>query len=411
MEDAMTVSGTFTVEQISEEYSGTKYDRIPATILKKIGAADALVLLKKLRSSEHHLSERIGYAKDRQETLRLLLKPDFVNARDASVDPINLQAPVFGDKVDSILIGSWYVKHGNTTFRFCGHCEYASWWSGGKVGCQLNPSRMEDEGSLFDAPCKIRPMLMRETQNRIAEFEKAIDMRKMQRDIVRENIRLVQQCIPEAPRIPLAYSDRNFQHFAYGDRVWVYLFSPIFGKSVNHWTPATVIAAGRDFDKIKVALDRPLVKKADVRYSGTPPAWRARAWEIYRNTPFILHAWEFAYFANADSTHVPVDECIGEWTYGWPLYDRFSGTSIDPDRVAFLASFRGVHKHIAGVAPGKRLMSVDEALRVLEITAVPKNVEDLLKVYRGREFFGTAKNRRAKDTLLIRIIGTTSTAD
>lgn len=392
-----------TIDDLAAYAAGSQPSPLSKKDVMHLGEADMRVLVARLRQSEASASERIGYGYGRQGDLKLLLDADRQALIDLAVDVKNLQAPVFGGNVpDSLWIGTRFQYPGHTTFRYCGHCEYASSFSARGVTCRFDPKGLEG-GVPFASECSVIRWPKKRIVERLSAITKEIEREKVRREIIRTNIRFLQGRLPEAPKKPIDFRERR-KHFNFGDRVRVYAYSSVFGRARNTWVPATVVATANGNEKVRVVCDERIISKRNERDDEVPEDWTRHSWGVYQRSPFILLEGEFAHFQEERKAF---DSWLGEdWL--WHLYDEASNTSYEPGRETFIAAFFDPREHRR---PRKslRMMSADEARALLGFESDPTDPKTVAAAYRSRLATGDEPTlRRAKDTLLTRIYGTKS---
>ncbi len=395
-------TGIFTVEHLSRDESDSTPRLLNEKDVAHVGADDLRVVLSRLRLSEKHSSENIGYIYARLETLRSLLTTDVNALIDLSVDVKNLQTPIFGEPPESLWVGTTYHQAGHTTFRYCGQCKHASSWSAKGVTCRFDNYTM-DAGAPYESPCRVIVWSKSVIQQRLDEMECEVEREKARRNAIRQNIAFLQSRLPKAPKKPVEYESRR-SYFRYGDRVRVYTYSVVFGGNQNKWVPATVVAGSRGDSKVCVVCDEPLVRTRSASDDSVPRHWSKYAWAVPQKSPFILHEWEFAYFRERE-------EELARWVgveWQWYMHDDASGKYYSPERSVYLASVQNSRKHLKPQKNG-RLMSAEEARTLLGFVEYPTEPVAVCHAYYALKMLGDEPElRRAKDTLLARIYGTES---
>lgn len=222
----LKLADVFSYPEYTARGLGT-WEDVAATGSKNIAA-----LISSARGNEKSLTDQIAHLKEQESVLRGKSGDDFVEAAKSFQNP---NFPEIGERE-----GNWshdpepldeeskVRERDTTTFNVCGWCKYAS---GGScrysyyitTHCGLLGGYSASPESQFNTPCLLTSKTAEEIEAQVDRMEMEVESLLVQREKVRQGIKLLQRLKKNAPEKPYLMSLRPHDHFNVGDDVMVYV--------------------------------------------------------------------------------------------------------------------------------------------------------------------------------------------
>jgi hypothetical protein len=229
--------------------------------VSRLGSKNIAALVKRARSYEHELTDKIATLKGRQALLRGKSGDDFKAMAEKFSNPAITEVGVrsgsmFGDP-EPLDKASEERKGDTTTFNICGWCKHSSGGSARynymiNTSCGLLANSPETH---FNTPCLLQAKKAEQIAAEVRYIEPEIAGFLAKREKVREGIKLLRRLKMGAPEKPYLISLRPHDHFKVGDDVIVYTGQRKAEDNEHQslvkdgvWVPANVVYGYRHQD-------------------------------------------------------------------------------------------------------------------------------------------------------------------
>lgn len=366
--------------------------------LRALGKENLGFIIAQIRRDEAWATKSIGHTHERLTALR-----NMAETAEYGIDRDNLVKPIRLDEAEAAYFAAHFVLFGRSGFSHCGLCPHHDWSQLDRVHCVYTDRVYPKEAS-----CAVLALPSKEASAINGRIQEELQKQRAARQTTRARINRLLRLKHEAPSRPIFTSWRPFEkdrsHFATGDRVVVYAYSPAVrttgSNAYEKWVYGTLLGT-------RVVLDQPLfgspvnTTTSDLELARVPSK---RVWSVPWGSPFILHAREFDLLAQLPRNDLFRILWLKDANRAWSLYDPASKSTVVPRFNRF--ENRLAMKYLVPPAPvGERLMGANEACELLEY-AEPPSEQRILTNWADFVKAGgipTEEQRRARDMLLARV--------
>lgn len=381
----------------------------------ELGHQNLSAIIVALRKEERHGSQSMRNLEDDLTALAGKTRESLMEEADFSVDVGSIVSALSLPGVVNSL-DTFTREYGHTTFTQCGSCAHKCSSGSDGVGCGFyNHIDWGSQAAPYYSPCLL--LKPGELERVRKELEEKLGLERAVRECNNSYVRSYISCLlalkrraPHRPLLPL-FRDPVAGPYRYGDRVLMYTGDPTFGENQNRWAFATVL---RQDNQVVAVLDVPLLPPdSHRRQDWVNQEFGRILWSTYARSPFIMTARELRVLGNL-SPQNPLrllwKGCAADWRIGnerthdvWEADADEFNANLSMDRIIHSARTDG------------RLMSAREAASILGFKSGdwPTTAEQVVSAFRYLQGARTVPDiilKRAKNTLLLRVHGSTEVA-
>lgn len=377
--------------------------------IRSLGTANLSFLIARLRTHLKYENESIDDAASELSAVDGKTVAALTENADYAVNTAALAKGLPGELPDTQGFQSWVV-YGHTNFLYCMSCAHGWLRDSGRIQCRLLARLDEEQDAPYDSSCVITSTMSDDGLNGLAVvLRREVKKLKTNRSLALHTMYALRDARRHAEHAPHFIEFRADESFKFGDRVFVYGWSSEFTEAAQgKWIPATILASG---DSLVVRLDHPMIVPYDNKYEekGRIPYFCFPR----QYSPFVLHAEDFYSLLRRTKADV-FRKLWFERFRGITRYDaepiRWNRHHEEVDIKQYMRSFSARYV-LAADETITRLMSAQEAQKILGLSSMPSSPDDVVKAYRTlKSTSADPQLVKAKDTLLLRFYGRESTA-